>query len=342
LMLQRTLREKCPLVVAVHAPTGGIGKIVVNRIAVGDMLGKDQPVILRLVGRTRKTLEGLCMETSDSAHGRVVKVEPHTDLIDGFRGAHYAILTAGASRSPGRPERKHLVQDNAAIYADVGKALNAVVSPDMRVTVVGNPANTNAWVVSQNAPKMPPKNIMAMVRLDENRAKTKLAIKAGVEVSGIEQVAVWGNHSSSMYPDYRHATATANGQLLRDLIADPAWERAVFVPEVSQRGNAIFDACGITSTTAAANASIDHGYTWHHGSGGKWTAMAVQSQGEYGITPGVWFTYPVIVGTDGTHQVVQGLDVSDPYIQGRLRASEKELIAEQGMVRQVLQAKPAT
>jgi malate dehydrogenase len=334
LTLQRTLREKCPLKVSVHGCTGKIGGYVVNRIAVGDMFGKDQPVILRLVGRRPNTLEGLAMQIDDSAHGLVVKVETHTDLVEGFRGADHAVLTAGSPRSDARPERRHLVQDNAPIYASLGKALNASDSRRTKITVVGNPANTNAWVLSQNAPRVPTGNITAMVRLDENRARAEIAKKIGMPVADIAKMAVWGNHSPNMYPDCRYATA--QGLLVDNLIADPAWKHTEFVPKIAQRGKEILEKCGTSSDSSAANAVVDHVYAWHHGTGDNWTTMAVQSQGEYGVKAGLWFTYPVTTSQHG-YQIVPDLDTSDEFIQGRLKASQQELIEEQATARKVLQ-----
>jgi malate dehydrogenase len=334
LTLQRMLRAKCPLKVAVHGCTGKIGGYLVNRIAVGDMFGKDQPVILRLLGRRPETLEGMAMQIDDSAHGLVAKIEIHTNLEEGFLGTDYAVLTAGSPRSETRPERKHLVQDNAPIYASLGKALNASDSRRTKITVVGNPANTNAWVLSQNAPRVPTSNITAMVRLDENRAKAEIAKKIGMPVADIAQIAVWGNHSENMYPDCRFATA--QGHSVRDLIADPGWEVRELVPKVAQRGKEIFKKCGTSSDSSAANAVVDHVNAWHHGTGQNWTTMAVQSQGEYGVKPGLWVTYPVTVSAHGYH-IVENLDISDEHLQARLKASVQELVEEQATARKVLQ-----
>ncbi|MBX3726942.1 MAG: malate dehydrogenase [Xanthomonadales bacterium] len=285
---------KTPVRVAVTGAAGQIGYSLLFRIASGEMLGKDQPVILQMlelpVEKAQAALRGVMMELEDCAFPLLAGMVGTDDPEVAFKDADVALLVGARPRGPGM-ERRDLLLENGKIFTAQGAALNKVASRDVKVLVVGNPANTNAWIAMKSAPDLPAANFTAMLRLDHNRALSQLAGKAGVAVADIEKLIVWGNHSPTMYPDYRFATA--GGASLRERIADEAWNREDFIPTVGKRGAAIIEARGLSSAASAANAAIDHVRDWLLGSGGRWVTMGVPSDGSYGIPEGVMYGVPV-------------------------------------------------
>ena len=270
------------------------------------MLGKDQPVILQLLEipdeKAQKALKGVIMELDDCAFPLLQEVTAHSDPRTAFKDADVALLVGARPRGPGM-ERKDLLSVNAQIFTAQGKALNDVASRNVKVLVVGNPANTNAYIAMKSAPDLPAKNFTAMLRLDHNRALSQLAAKSGKAVADIEKLVVWGNHSPTMYPDFRFATV--GGQSLAKLINDDAWNRDTFIPTVGKRGAAIIEARGLSSAASAANAAIDHVRDWVLGSNGKWVTMGVPSDGSYGIPEGIIYGVPVIT-ENGEYKRVEG------------------------------------
>src|SRR5215813_1685090 len=285
---------KAPVRVAVTGAAGQIGYALLFRIASGEMLGKDQPVILQLLEipdeKAQKALKGVMMELEDCAFPLLAGMEAHSDPNTAFKDTDYALLVGARPRGPGM-ERKDLLSANAQIFTAQGKALNAAASRDVRVLVVGNPANTNAYIAMKSAPSLPKRNFTAMLRLDHNRALSQLAQKTGKPVGSIEKLCVWGNHSPTMYADYRFATV--DGQSVKTLINDENWNRTVFLPTVGKRGAAITEARGLSSAASAANAAIDHVHDWVHGTSGRWVTMGVASDGTYGIPQDVMYGVPV-------------------------------------------------
>ncbi len=285
---------KSPVRVAVTGAAGQIGYALLFRIASGEMLGKDQPVVLQLLEipdeKAQKALKGVMMEIDDCAFPLLAGMSAHADPTTAFKDADYALLVGARPRGPGM-ERKDLLSANAQIFTAQGKALDAVASRSIKVLVVGNPANTNAWIAMKSAPSLPRRNFTAMLRLDHNRAASMLAAKIGKPVSSIEKLAVWGNHSPTMYPDYRFATA--DGQPVKTMINDDAWNRDVFLPTVGKRGAAIIEARGLSSAASAANAAIDHVRDWVLGTNGRWVTMGIPSDGQYGIPKDTMFGFPV-------------------------------------------------
>ena len=324
---------KAPVRVLVTGAAGQIGYALLFRIAAGDMLGKDQPVILHLLEITPalQALNGVVMELNDCAfptlHGVVATDDPNV----AFKDADYALLVGARPRGPGM-ERKDLLLENAKIFTAQGKALNDVASRNVKVLVVGNPANTNAYIAMKSAPDLPAKNFTAMLRLDHNRALSQLATKAGVAVADIDKLVVWGNHSPTMYPDYRFATA--NGKSLKDAINDPEWNANTFIPLVGKRGAAIIEARGLSSAASAANAAIDHIHDWVLGSNGKWVTMGVPSDGSYGIPEGVIYGVPVTTA-NGEYTRVEGLPVDD-FSRERMDKTLAELEEERAGVAHLL------
>lgn len=300
-----------PVRIAVTGAAGQIGYALLFRIAAGEMLGKDQPVILQLLEipdeKAQKALKGVMMELEDCAFPLLAGMEAHSDPMTAFRDTDYALLVGARPRGPGM-ERKDLLAVNAQIFIAQGKALNAVASRTVKVLVVGNPANTNAYIAMKSAPDLPAKNFTAMLRLDHNRALSQIAAKTGKPVASIEKLCVWGNHSPTMYPDYRFATI--EGQSVKDMINDEDWNRNVFLPTVGKRGAAIIEARGLSSAASAANAAIDHMRDWALGTQGKWVTMGVPSQGWYGIPREVVFGFPVTC-EGGEYTVVEGLPMDD-------------------------------
>jgi len=321
--------------VAVTGAAGQIGYALLFRIASGEMLGKDQPVILQLLeipdDKAQKALAGVIMELQDCAFPLLAGVTAHSDPRTAFQDADVALLVGARPRGPGM-ERKDLLHVNAQIFTAQGRALNEVASRDVKVLVVGNPANTNAYIAMKSAPDLPAKNFTAMLRLDHNRALSQLAAKAGVAVGEVEKLIVWGNHSPTMYPDIRFATA--RGQSLAQKISDDAWNRDVFIPTVAKRGAAIIDARGLSSAASAANAAIDHVRDWVLGSNGHWVTMGVPSDGSYDIPEGVIYGVPVTTA-NGEYTRVTGLDI-DAFSRERMDATLKELLEERDGVQSLL------
>ena len=326
---------KTPMRVAVTGAAGQIGYSLLFRIANGDMLGKDQPVILQLLEipdeKAQKALKGVMMEIDDCAFPLLTGMTAHADTMTAFKDADFALLVGARPRGPGM-ERKDLLEANAQIFTVQGKALDAVASRKVKVLVVGNPANTNAYIAMKSAPSLPAKNFTAMLRLDHNRALSQVAAKTGKPVAAIEKLCVWGNHSPTMYADYRFATI--DGASVKDMINDDAWNRDTFLPTVGKRGGAIIEARGLSSAASAANAAIDHMHDWHLGTGGKWTTMGIASDGSYGIPEGTMFGFPVTVA-DGEYTIVQGLAI-DEFSQERINLTLKELTEEREGVAHLL------
>ena len=309
--------SKKPVRVAVTGAAGQIGYSLLFRIASGEMLGKDQPVILQLLEvpfeKAQQALKGVMMELEDCAFPLLAGMIAADDANVAFKDADIAILVGARPRGPGM-ERKDLLQENAKIFTVQGKALNDVASRDVKVLVVGNPANTNAYIAMKSAPDLNPANFTAMLRLDHNRALSQLAAKTGRAVSDIENMAVWGNHSPTMYADYRFATV--NGDSVKTLINDEEWNRTVFLPKVGKRGAAIIEARGLSSAASAANAAIDHIHDWVLGTNGKWVTMGIPSDGSYGIPEGIIYGVPVTC-ENGVYTRIEGLEV-DAFSRERM------------------------
>jgi malate dehydrogenase len=326
---------KTPMRVAVTGAAGQIGYSLLFRIANGDMLGKDQPVILQLLEidneKAQKALKGVMMEIDDCAFPLLAGMTAHSDPMTAFKDVDVALLVGARPRGPGM-ERKDLLEANAQIFTVQGKALDAVASRDVKVLVVGNPANTNAYIAMKSAPGLPAKNFTAMLRLDHNRALSQVAAKTGKAVKDIEKLVVWGNHSPTMYADYRFATA--GGESIKDLINDQEWNANTFLPTVGKRGAAIIEARGLSSAASAANAAIDHVRDWILGTDGKWTTMGVPSDGSYGIPEGTMFGFPVTT-QNGEYTIVQGLDI-DSFSQERINVTLNELSEEKAGVAHLL------
>jgi len=327
--------SKKPVRVAVTGAAGQIGYALLFRIASGEMLGKDQPVILQLLEipdeKAQNALKGVIMELEDCAFPLLAGIEAHSDAKAAFKDTDYAILVGARPRGPGM-ERKDLLSANAQIFTVQGKALDEVASRNVKVLVVGNPANTNAYIAMKSAPNLPRENFTAMLRLDHNRAASQIAAKTGKAVAGIEKLAVWGNHSPTMYADYRFATV--DGKSVKDLINDDVWNRDTFLPTVGKRGAAIIAARGVSSAASAANAAIDHMRDWALGTNGKWVTMGVPSNGEYGIPKDVIFGFPVTT-ENGKYKIVEGLAI-DAFSQERIDLTLKELTEEQDGVKHLL------
>ena len=315
---------KKPVRVAVTGAAGQIGYALLFRIASGEMLGKDQPVILQLLDlpQAQKAVQGVMMELQDCAFPLLDSMIATDNPEVAFKDADIAILVGARPRGPGM-ERADLLQANAQIFTVQGAALNKVASRDVKVLVVGNPANTNAYIAMKSAPDLPAKNFTAMLRLDHNRAASQLAEKTGKAVRDIEKLCVWGNHSPTMYADYRFATI--GGESVKDLINDQDWNANVFLPTVGKRGAAIIEARGLSSAASAANAAIDHIRDWVLGTNGKWVTMGVPSDGSYGIPAETMFGFPVTC-ENGEYKIVQGLEI-DAFSQERIDKTLAELQA---------------
>ncbi len=327
--------SKKPVRVAVTGAAGQIGYALLFRIASGEMLGKDQPVILQLlevpVDGPQKALKGVMMELEDCAFPLLAGMEAHSDPMTAFKDTDYALLVGSMPRKAGM-ERAELLAINGQIFTAQGRALNAVASRDVRVLVVGNPANTNAYIAMKSAPDLPRKNFTAMLRLDHNRALSQIAAKTGKPVASIQKLAVWGNHSPTMYADYRFASI--DGAPVKDMINDQVWNKDVFLPTVGKRGAAIIEARGLSSAASAANAAIDHMRDWALGSNGGWVTMGVASNGEYGIPKDVMFGFPVTCA-GGEYTLVEGLPI-DAFSQECINKTLAELVAEQDGVKHLL------
>ncbi len=320
---------KAPVRVAVTGAAGQIGYALLFRIAAGDMLGPDQPVILHLLEITPAlpALQGVVMELNDCAFPTLHGVVATDDVNVAFKDVDYALLVGARPRGPGM-ERKDLLEANGAIFAPQGKAINDHAKRDVKVLVVGNPANTNALIAQSNAPDLDPNCFTAMVRLDHNRAISQLAEKTGALNTDITNVTIWGNHSSTQYPDVHHASVKGKPALEQ---IDQAWYESTFIPTVQQRGAAIIKARGASSAASAASAAIDHMRNWALGTAdGDWVSMGIPSDGSYGIEPGVIYGYPCTC-KDGRFAIVQGLAISD-FSRARMDATEKELREERAGV----------
>ena len=324
---------KTPVKITVTGAAGQISYSLLFRIAAGEMLGKDQPVILQMLEITPAldALKGVAMELDDCAFpllaGTVTTDNPEVAFAD----ADYAFLVGARPRGPGM-ERKDLLEANAAIFSTQGKAINQAASRDIKVLVVGNPANTNALITQRNAPDIDPRNFTAMMRLDHNRALTQLAQKVDASINDITKIAVWGNHSSTQYPDLHHAKLA--GQSAIDMI-DRDWYTEDYIPQVQQRGAAIIDARGASSAASAANAAIFHMRDWALGSAGNdWVSMGVYSDGSYGIEKGLIYSYPCIC-KNGDWEIVRDLQINE-FSRSRMRATEEELAKERDAVAHLL------
>jgi malate dehydrogenase len=326
---------KKPVRVAVTGAAGQIGYSLLFRIAAGEMLGRDQPVILQMLelplDKAQAALRGVMMEIEDCAFPLVAGMSGTAEPDVAFKDAEIALLVGARPRGPGM-ERKDLLLENAKIFTVQGKSLDRVASRDVRVLVVGNPANTNAYIAMKSAPSLPKGNFTSMMRLDHNRALSQLAAKTGKPVGAIDKLAVWGNHSPTMYADYRFASV--GGQSVKVTINDENWNRATFMPTVGKRGAAIIEARGLSSAASAANAAIDHVRDWVHGTDGRWVTMGIPSDGSYGIPQDVMFGYPVTCA-DGRYRIVQDLPI-DEFSRERINLTLKELEEERAGVASLL------
>ena len=324
---------KSPVRVVVTGAAGQIGYQLCFRIAAGDMFGPDQPIILHMLEVTPALggLHGVEMELHDAAFPLLAGTVA-TDVAEtAFREADFALLVGARPRGPGM-ERKDLLSANGKIFGPQGKAMNAVASRGIKVLVVGNPANTNALIARAAAPDLNPRNFTAMTRLDHNRALAQLAAKTGSHPASIRKMIIWGNHSSTQYPDIRFAEV--NGTEASSLV-DEAWYREQFIPDVQQRGAAIIKARGASSAASAASAAIDHMRSWQLGTQeGDWVSMAVPADGSYGIAPGVIYSYPCVC-KNGDYEIVQGLEI-DSFSRERMNASDKELREERAAIEDLL------
>lgn len=324
---------KKPVRVAVTGAAGQIGYALLFRIASGDMLGKDQPVILQLleISPAMKALEGVIMELNDGAFPLVHGIEASDKAQKAFSDVQYALLVGSRPRGPGM-ERKDLLEANGAIFTEQGKALNKKANKRVKVLVVGNPANTNALIAMKNAPDLKPTQFSAMTRLDHNRAISQLAAKTDAKVSDVKQMIIWGNHSSTQVPDLHHALV---GRKKAVNLVSSQWMKRSFIPTVQKRGAAIIDARGASSAASAASAAVDHMRSWALGTPeGDWVSMAIPSKGQYGIAKDIMYSFPVTIAK-GKVSVVDGLE-NNAYIQERMKASETELLEERAAVEHLL------
>ena len=327
---------KKPMRVAVTGAAGQIGYSLLFRIASGEMLGRDQPVILQLLEipdeKAQKALKGVMMELDDCAFPLLQSMIPASDPKVAFRDVDVALLVGARPRGPGM-ERKDLLEANGAIFVPQGKALNEVASRDVKVLVVGNPANTNALIAMKNAPSLKPTQFTAMMRLDHNRALTQVAQKTGKAVTAVKHMTIWGNHSATQYPDVFNATV--EGKPAAGVVNDQAWIEQTFIPTVQKRGAAIIEARGLSSAASAANAAIDHVRDWVHGTpADDWVSMGIPSDGSYGIAEGILFGYPVKC-SGGRFEIVKGLEHNE-FAKGKIAATRKELLEERSAIEHLL------
>jgi malate dehydrogenase len=327
---------KKPMRVAVTGAAGQIGYSLLFRIASGEMLGRDQPVILQLLEipdeKAQKALKGVMMELDDCAFPLLASMLPASDPKVAFKDVDVALLVGARPRGPGM-ERKDLLEANGAIFVPQGKALNEVASRDVKVLVVGNPANTNALIAMKNAPGLKPQQFTAMMRLDHNRALTQVAQKTKKPVTSVKKMTIWGNHSATQYPDVFNALV--DGQNAAKLINDQAWIEQAFIPTVQKRGAAIIEARGLSSAASAANAAIDHVRDWVNGTPqGDWVSMGIASDGSYGIAEGLMFGYPVTCA-GGKYEIVKGLEHGD-FAKAKIAATHKELTEERAAIEHLL------
>jgi malate dehydrogenase len=322
---------KAPVRVAVTGAAGQIGYALLFRIASGEMLGKDQPVILQMLElpmeKPQQALKGVMMELEDCAFPLLAGMVGTDSPEVAFKDADYVLLVGAKPRGPGM-ERKDLLMENAKIFIEQGKALNKVASRNMKLLVVGNPANTNAYIAMKSAPDLPAANFTAMLRLDHNRALSQLATRTGKPVDSMEKMVVWGNHSPTMYPDIRFCTV--GGTAATQAVGDEAWYRNEYIPKVGKRGAAIIEARGVSSAASAANAAIDHMRDWALGTNGKWVTMGIPSDGSYGIPAGVMYGFPVTCA-NGKYEMVKGLEI-DPYSRTMMDKTLAELEEERAGV----------
>ena len=318
-----------PVNITITGAAGNIGYALLFRIASGALLGPDQRVNLRLleIPPAIKAAEGTAMELFDSAFPTLGSVDIFDDAKAAFEGANIAFLVGSMPRKAGM-ERSDLLAANGGIFGPQGEALNAGAADDIKVLVVGNPANTNALIAASHAPDIPASRFTAMTRLDHNRALAQLAAKAGCHVTDIDKVTIWGNHSSTQYPDLTHATV--KGAPVTDILADRAWVEGDFIPTVAKRGAAIIDARGASSAASAASAAIDHVHDWVLGTSGSWTSSSVMSDGSYGVPEGIISSFPC-TSENGEWKIVQGLEIDD-FSRGRIDASAAELVEEKNTV----------
>ena len=318
-----------PVNITITGAAGNIGYALLFRIASGALLGPDQRVNLRLleIPPAVKAAEGTAMELFDSAFPTLGSVDIFDDAKAAFEGANIAFLVGSMPRKAGM-ERADLLSANGGIFGPQGEALNAGAADDIKVLVVGNPANTNALIAASHAPDIPGSRFTAMTRLDHNRALAQLATKAGCHVTDIDKVTVWGNHSSTQYPDLTHATV--KGAPVTDILADRAWVEEDFIPTVAKRGAAIIDARGASSAASAASAAIDHVHDWVLGTSGSWTSSSIMSDGSYGVPEGIISSFPC-TSENGEWKIVQGLEIDD-FSRGRIDASAAELVDEKNTV----------
>ncbi|MGW1129244.1 malate dehydrogenase [Streptomyces sp. NPDC002526] len=324
---------RTPVNVTVTGAAGQIGYALLFRIASGHLLGPDVPVNLRLleIPQGLKAAEGTAMELDDCAFPLLRNIEITDDANVGFDGANVALLVGARPRTKGM-ERGDLLSANGGIFKPQGKAINDNAADDIKVLVVGNPANTNALIAQAAAPDVPAERFTAMTRLDHNRAISQLAAKTGAAVSDIKKLTIWGNHSATQYPDIFHAEVA--GKNAAELVNDEAWLADTFIPTVAKRGAAIIEARGASSAASAANAAIDHVYTWVNGTAeGDWTSMGIPSDGSYGVPEGIISSFPVTT-KDGKYEIVQGLDINE-FSRARIDASVKELTEERDAVREL-------
>ena len=328
--------SKAPIRVAVTGAAGQIGYAILFRIASGEMLGKDQPVILQMLEipdeKAQKALKGVMMELDDCAFPLLHGMVPTADPMVAFKDAGVALLVGARPRGPGM-ERKDLLEANGKIFAPQGQALDRVADRNVKVLVVGNPANTNCLIAMKNAPSLKPTQFTAMMRLDHNRALTQVAQKTGKPVTAVKNMSIWGNHSATQYPDVFQAET--DGKKVWPMINDQAWLESTFIPTVQKRGAAIIEARGLSSAASAANAAIDHVRDWSLGTrDGDWVSMGVPSDGSYGIPEGVLYGYPVTC-KGGKYEIVKGIEVSD-FSRKRMDATLKELHEERDGVKHLL------
>jgi malate dehydrogenase len=324
---------KKPVTVTITGAAGNIGYALAFRVASGQMLGTDQPVNLNLleIPAASAAVQGVVMELNDCAFAALNKVTATSDAAVAFKDCNFAMLVGARPRGPGM-ERKDLLLENAKIFSAQGKALDAGASRDVRVLVVGNPANTNALIAQRNAPSLPPHRFTAMTRLDHNRALAQLTEKSGVPLAQVSKIIIWGNHSATQYPDLHHATVAGRAALS---VVEPGWFKETFIPTVQQRGAAVIKARGTSSAASAASAALDHVHDWMLGTAADdWVSMAVASDGSYGIPEGVIYSYPVTC-RGGEYSIVQGLSIGE-FSREKMQATHAELLEERDGVKDLI------
>jgi malate dehydrogenase len=324
---------KKPVTVTITGAAGNIGYALAFRVASGQMLGADQPINLNLleIPAAQGAVGGVVMELNDCAFPTLNKVTATSEANVAFKDCNFALLVGARPRGPGM-ERKDLLLENAKIFSAQGKALDAVASRDVRVLVVGNPANTNSLIAQRNAPSLDPKSFTAMTRLDHNRGLAQLTEKSGAPLADVKKVIIWGNHSATQYPDLHHATVGGKSALS---VVDAGWFKDTYIPTVQQRGAAVIKARGSSSAASAAAAALDHVHDWVLGTReGDWTSMAIPSDGSYGIPEGVIYSYPVTC-KNGTYSIVKGLEIND-FSREKMQATHRELLEERDGVKDLI------